>query len=212
MTINTKFTALSAAILCAFALSGTASAGALNDPIVEKPISAINEKNWQGLRGGLAYNTEVDSLTRVFSEGFQFIDNKNDGLEDLGGFLGFDFQHGHLVFGIEAQATPQNNPVQGNPTRIHGDLQSLRGRIGYAAGKTLFYGSFGSAQGSFDDAGSNVDLNGQVYGLGIEHLITDHIFIGLSADHYVMSGENIMTASNVESEQTILQLRIGFTF
>ncbi|MDO6727438.1 outer membrane beta-barrel protein [Cognatishimia sp. 1_MG-2023] len=207
-----KLSGLAAVTLWTCSFTAPALAGSLSDPIVEPPLPSIVDNDWQGLRAGLTYNAEVDGVTRVFSEGFPFINGPNQGLNDFGGFVGYDHQFQNFVLGLELQAVAGENPVQGNPTRLQSDLQSLRARLGYATGKTLFYGSFGLARSQFDDAGSMVDMEGNVYGLGVEYLITDNTFIGLSVDHYTLSGENIFSASSVESEQTVIQLRVGFTF
>lgn len=207
-----KFNGLAATALLTSFLAGSATAGSLGDPIVEPPLPSIVDSDWKGFRAGLTYNSEIDGITRVFSEGFPFINGPNQGLNDFGGFVGYDHQFQNFVVGLEFQAAPGENPVQGNPTRIQSDLQSLRARMGYAAGKTLIYGSFGLAQSQFDDGGSPVSMEGNVYGIGIEYLITDNAFVGLSVDQYSLSGENIATASSVESEQTVIQLRVGITF
>ncbi|MDC0737314.1 outer membrane beta-barrel protein [Cognatishimia sp. SS12] len=207
-----KISALAAPTLCAMTFAGSALAGSLGDPIVEAPLEALSPKDWQGFRLGLTYNSEIDGATQVYSEGFLFINSPNDGFDGFGGFLGYDHQWRNLVVGIELQALPQQTVVQGNPNHIHSDLNSLRARIGYAFGNTLIFGSFGLAESTFNENGTLIDMSGDVYGIGVEYMVSDHTFVGLSVDHYAMSGENFFSAASAESDHTIVQLRIGFKF
>ena len=208
--MTTRTGALAQVTACIFALATPAAAGSLGDPIVEAPISVGSEEEWQGFRLGLTYNSEIASNTYATSEEVPFIDGSNTGHDGLGGFLGFDFQRGNLVYGLEIQSMPRDNPVQGFPTRSHKDMHSVRGRIGYANSKTLFYGVLGLARSEFDDAGSIIDMNGYVAGLGVERKIGKNTFVGFGIDHYVLTGERLANA--VEAEHTVAQLRVGFTF
>lgn len=208
--MTTKFGVMSKAAACLIAFAGSAEAGSLADPIVEAPISVVEESDWQGFRLGLTYNSEISSNTFATSEDVPYINSGNTGFDGLGGFLGYDFQRGNFVYGFEVQSLPRNNAVQGFPTRIHKDLHSVRGRFGYSTGKTLFYGVAGFASSEFDDAGSVIDMNGYVAGLGVERKIGKNAFVGFGIDHYELSGERLANA--VDAKHTVAQVRIGFVF
>ena len=208
MPLNLKTAAHS--VLISLSLATAASAGALGDPIIEKPLELIEEPDWQGFRLGLTYNGEMSGNTTAASEGFPFLDAGHDNDGNLGGFVGFDLQRGQMVYGLEYQHIQRDSAVQGDPSRVHGDISSLRVRIGRTAGKTLFYGSIGAAQSTFDDAGTNIDMDGYVAGIGIERLFGKNGILGLAVDHYDLSGERL--ATTVESKHTVLQLRVGFKF
>ncbi|UZD92190.1 outer membrane protein [Cognatishimia activa] len=205
-----KFGALALSTVCAMTIAHAVSAGSLGDPVVEAPISTVAEETWQGVRLGLTYNTEIASNTYETSEDVPFINGSNVGSDDLGGFLGYDFQRGNIVFGVELQTLPRQNPVQGNPTRVHGNMNSVRGRIGYATDTTLFYGSLGAARSDFDDGGNMMKLNGYVAGIGIERKLGKNSFVGFAVDHFELSGTR--SANAVDASHTIAQLRIGFRF
>ncbi|MFY0595862.1 MAG: outer membrane beta-barrel protein [Cognatishimia sp.] len=209
--MTSKLSASAKAAVCIVALTGPASAGALGDPIVEAPVASIVEQgDWQGFRFGLTYGTEIGSNTYATSEGFPFIDASNVGSDDFGGFLGYDLQRGNMVYGLELQSQSRSNAVQGFATRIHKDLHSARARIGYAKGKTLFYGSIGLAQSTFDDAGTTIDMNGHVVGLGLEHKFGKNTFVGFAVDQYTLEGERL--ANVVTAKHTVVQIRIGVKF
>lgn len=130
--------------------------------------------------------------------------------QSFGGFLGYDRQIGNMVYGVELQGIQRNAIVELCPCREHKNLNSLRGRLGYSAGKALFYGSAGFAQSTFIDVDDTIEMDGYVVGLGVEYKLTDHAFIGLALDHYELSGS--LLATDAEAEHTIVQLRVGFTF
>ena len=108
------------------------------------PAAAIAINNWSGFylgaMGGYAQQTEATTLG--FGEvkgGF------------AGGTLGYNWQTGNLVFGIEADAAWADVGFSvGNPalasfeTRIR-DMGTVRGRIGYAFDQVLVYGTGGYA-------------------------------------------------------------------
>lgn len=208
--MTSKLGAFAKSAVCIAALAGPAAAGSLSDPVVEAPVSAASAPDWQGLRLGLTYNAEIAGHTYATSEGFPYLDTGNTGYSGFGGFIGYDVQRGNIIYGVELQGLDRENPVQGAPTRIHKDLYSLRGRIGYVQGNALYYGALGLARSTFDDGGSDIDMNGYVAGFGVERKIGKSTFVGLGVDHYVLSGER--SANAVEAEHTVLQLRVGFTF
>jgi len=209
MTVKKAYLVLT--LVATFALSNAATAGALSDPIVEAPVEPVPEQSdWQGFRLGLTYGTEIGSNTYATSEGVPFINASNIGSDDFGGFLGYDLQRGNMVYGLELQSQSRSNAVQGFATRIHKDLYSARARIGYAKGKTLFYGSIGLAQSTFDDAGTTIDMNGHVVGLGLEHKLGKNTFVGFAVDQYTLEGERL--ANVVTAKHTVAQIRIGVKF
>lgn len=113
--------------------------------------------------------------------------------------LGHDWQRGRLTFGAalslgsgEIAAAPQSDVFFTcfRCETVVGDLITLRGRAGLAAGKTLFYASGGFAQAKVSGTSGgglttvNSDrLTGWTLGLGVERQIGDRISLTASYDH-----------------------------
>jgi outer membrane immunogenic protein len=175
------------------ALAGTAGAA---DLAVKGPPTLL-VPNWTGLYGGVNggiithYNT-VQDLSNWTDIGYmpEVQSKKTGGM--FGGQLGYNFQDGNFVYGIEGDwdwvdassdktlawaqtftAGPGNTPTPGGSI-IHSQLDSLatiRGRAGLVVGTTLAYATAGVAWGRVDNhwgAGyANVNLintNGHCFG------------------------------------------------
>lgn len=61
-------------------------------------------------------------------------------------------------------------------------LATIRGRLGYAFGPTLVYGTGGAAFIGFDD--DDFDATGWVAGLGIEHKLRENVSFGVEGLYY----------------------------
>jgi outer membrane immunogenic protein len=104
-----------------------------------------------------------------------------------GGTIGYNWQQGPVVFGIEADAAWADLSANGGApfpfvgtfnTKIQ-DMGTVRGRLGYAVGPTLLYATGGYAWadlkltntfGPFSSSDSQV-LNGWTVGAGVEYMI-----------------------------------------
>lgn len=102
----------------------------------------------------------------------------------LGAHAGYNFQHGNVVFGLEADVNYNwNRAVLGGPG-FFGSTPwdaSVRGRLGYAIDRTLIYATGGIA---FTNLGVDraiapvrVDLGytGWTAGIGVEHAFTKNL-------------------------------------
>jgi outer membrane immunogenic protein len=124
-----------------------------------------------------------------------------------GGQVGCNYQVGTWVFGIEGDAHAQNwgdsYPLAGAVAApfVNGSLFNLnsswqasaRGRLGYAANRTLFYGTAGAAWTQVRSyvnwlpnaplpgiaVGDTRTLTGVTVGAGVEHAVTDNFTLGL---------------------------------
>ena len=151
---------------------------------------------WSAFDGSMIYTDATDG------DGFD-ADAKTIDAEGgiAGGQVGFNFQNGSIVWGIEADASwsdisgdatflpyPVNYPANGSPawafeTSIDW-LATVRGRLGIAADRTLIYGTGGiawaGAETSLDVVGPGYDawgrksetLTGWTVGGGLEHALS----------------------------------------
>jgi outer membrane immunogenic protein len=139
---NVKKILLTTAALIALGMAPAAAADLAARPYTKAPAAAIAINNWTGFyigaMGGYAQEDTSDALGEI-SGGF------------AGGTLGYNWQTGNFVLGVEADAAWADVGVRvGNPaiaaveTRIR-SMGTVRGRVGYAFDQVLVYGTGGYA-------------------------------------------------------------------
>jgi outer membrane immunogenic protein len=169
---------------------GAASALAL--AAVAAPANAAD------LGGSYKDPAPVDYRPPIFWSGFYiganvgatFDDSDVDVLDDeavlaAGGHIGYNWQSpGGLVLGVEGDV---------NYLDVDGIdyLATVRGRLGYAFGPTLVYGTGGAAFIGLDDEVFADDSDtGYVAGLGIERKWSQNVSFGLEGLYYSFEGED----------------------
>lgn len=156
-----KSSKLSGAVLAAAAVAGAASSASAADlgpyrpyqaPVVEAPfeLAPIWEGAYVGINGGYGW-----SQSAADADGFIG-----------GGQLGYNWQRGNVVFGIEGDiqasdlSDAQDFTYAGGFGRARSDIDwfsTVRGRIGIANGPTLFYLTGGVAFADIDTQIAAVD-------------------------------------------------------
>jgi len=147
--------------LIALAAAGSAVAADMpaKAPVYKAP-PLIVAYNWTGFyigaQGGLVWGKASHS----YSNGAPSTTADLDGFVG-GGHAGYNFQSGNIVFGIEGDV--EAGDVNGSFSNLTGMTSvgstklnsqwSVRGRLGFAAGNTLFYLTGGWASGDFDFTG-----------------------------------------------------------
>jgi outer membrane immunogenic protein len=199
------------------------------------PVYAPQPFSWSGfyfgIQGGRAWGgTEAQS--GPYNSGVnQSYDYGTRGF--LGGVhAGYNWQAGNVVFGVETDLEKTNlhgtgygNLGYGN--RTTSDWQgSLRGRLGYAVGQTMIYGTGGLAYGdvNIDKSLSRGQLpfasysemrTGWTLGAGVEHAFTPNITARIEY-RYTDLGEgtfNSATANSGERSDTSFNaVRAGLSF
>lgn len=175
-----------AAILAA----APAVAGNVEPVIVEQPLIIADPAplvDWSGGYAGVAaVGYDFDGTVG----GVAFDDDAAGG----GAFLGTNFQNGNIVYGGELGLG------------TGGDVDyavDLRGRVGYAAGRALPYLTVGYA---FVEADNGDDIEGPTYGLGVDYLVTDRVFVGAEYRRLDLEGG----ATDLDTDA--FGLRVGFRF
>jgi outer membrane immunogenic protein len=124
-----------------------------------------------------------------------------------GGQLGYNWQHGNFVFGLEGDIsglTGKNSFSEGGYTFASSSirwLSTVRGRFGLAVGDTMAYATAGLAIGGvrnslFDGQYSSSKTRvGWAVGGGVEHMINRNWTIGLEG-LFVDLGRSSLTASD----------------
>jgi len=150
----------------------------------------------------------VDYMPAITWAGFYFganigaLDDGDDAFTAGGLHAGYNWQRSdHLVLGIEGDV----NFVDADNVDY---LSSIRGRIGYAAGPTLFYATGGVAFISLDDGFDSETFTGYTIGGGIEHKLRENVSIGLEALYY-----NFEDDSDVDGlDATTVRARLTYHF
>jgi outer membrane immunogenic protein len=180
----------------ALALSGAASAADL--PVKAPPPAAV-VNSWAGpyvgAHGGFAWMRASQTITGGIFACAAF-DGATCTIRDtgavVGGQIGYNLQQREWVFGVEADGSWSGlkKTVSFQPAFAHIKnekidwLSSVRGRLGWALGDTLFYATGGVAFAHFDSGwaqiGGSARLQadstrvGWVAGGGIERIFTRH--------------------------------------
>jgi len=127
-----------------------------------------------------------------------------------GAFVGFNWQANNWVYGVEGHLSAHrmrgNETLEANGesvdarTDVRG-LASLRGRVGFAADRTLFFVTAGPASGNIrhrtvtDDvqASQSRNASGFVIGVGVEHAMEGGWGIRGDLEHYRFSSRDFTT-------------------
>jgi outer membrane immunogenic protein len=217
------------AMLFLAAVSTSASAADLPARIYTKAPVVVAEPiyNWTGFyigaNGGYGWGN-TNEFPTVSANTTSF--GTSGGL--AGGQIGYNWQMGSWVFGLEADgdwaningSAPCPNPAFtcGSNTR---DLASFRGRIGWAVGPALFYGTGGLGYANthyttllagVPAAGStgvfDTDRWGYAVGVGLEYGFTPNWSAKLEYMHYGFDSVNSAIGSLALLQPVSLSLRI----
>ena len=171
-----------------------AKAGNLSEPIQPSIVPTLaptsTTTDWSGAYVGLSYGFASGDYDFTLLNG-DTRDMDDGSLTQL--FGGYQVQRGALVYGGElAFGSAQDTVVTGFPTAQVTDIIDLKGRVGYASVDFLIYGVLGYTMGGYSDdqLGSEWDIGGINYGIGVEYAISDTFVIGAEYLIRDMSGDN----------------------
>jgi len=156
-------------------------------PVAYAPVTVLPVYNWGGIyvgiNGGWGFGTSKWTTPGPFSGSL----SANGGV--VGGTLGANFQANQFVFGVEGDIDYSgiNNSTSNTICATAGLtgcqtgntwLGTLRGRVGYAWDRVLFYGTggavFGNMQTTFNGVGTTNTQIGWTAGLGVEFAFADN--------------------------------------
>ncbi|WJR76789.1 outer membrane beta-barrel protein [Bradyrhizobium sp. NP1] len=204
-----KISLLTAAAVMSISLTGVARAADLPQAPTYKaaPIVAPMMYNWSGFylgaNGGYGWSNQCVDLTAINGIGGIFAEGcKSAGGGAIGGQIGYRWQAGQWVFGLEAQGDWTNirnsrvslqNPANTFKSTLNG-LGLFTGQLGYAMNEALFYVKGGAAVGSQNFGIYNTALGtgiayadrtrwGGVVGVGFEYGFTPNWTVGIEYDY-----------------------------
>jgi outer membrane immunogenic protein len=161
--------------------------------------------NWAGLyAGGTLGYTEVNENVTVTSSlipGARISLNGSGSQFGLGALVGYNWQHGNQVYGVESDIDLSTG---------FDYFGTVRGRYGMLAGNWLIYGTGGLAFAS-----SNTSFTGYVIGAGAETKINNHIVAGFEGLYYGLLDETISNGwvtEKVSVDAFTLRGRVTYRF
>lgn len=226
-----QFSRMLATVASAALIAGVAHAGGPTVVADDAPVAAAPEAiDWSGLRLGIAFSKPTGD--NFWAERSLSAESSAD---DWSGTMpsvsvGYDWQHGNLVYG--AVLSVHGGDMNANPTTgsIFGctgcetsvdKLATLRGRLGWALGKTLVFASAGAARANaLGSAGDGTvttgedKLSGWIAGLGVEHFISQKLTVSAEYLHTDLGRLELPTSCFVDCytdiEFGMVQLGINY--
>ncbi|WP_165814524.1 outer membrane protein [Pararhodobacter oceanensis] len=194
-------------------LAATSTAAMASGPIEYTPPAVVpvipSAYDWNGayVGVGLAYTRAQTSST------------SGNALPDatggsLGVLAGYNWQNNNTVMGVEAALSFSNlsaTSTCGGVCAVNVEnFAAVRGRLGYAVDRTMFFMTAGYATDarSFTDNGVNgsARFNGPTIGVGVEHAMNNDWSVRGDLEHYFFGSETV--GANTYSASTSL-LRVG---
>lgn len=188
------------AVLGMALISATAAASDLGYDRVA-PSPRVSAYNWQGLYVGVNFGYEWGKVTNAATRPESF----------TGGVgLGYNWQYGSLVYGIETdiQLSGADDTV-GSTKFSHSWYGTLRGRGGFTFNNVLLYGTAGLAYGDLkgETVGGGSEsktLAGWTAGVGMEIGLTpawtakaEYLYVDLAGRGYLVTGVNNGYEANI---------------
>jgi outer membrane immunogenic protein len=207
-------TALTTAILLAW--GGYAIAA---DAVVEEVVVVDTAYDWSGVylgvQGGYGW---ADADFSIFTNPVTNFTVDADG-PFVGGYAGYNFQWDRFVAGIEGDINASWIDEDDGVGDIDIDwFASIRGRVGYAWDRTLFFGTAGWAFAHADASAvlvagtdNDVDFDGWTAGLGVEHAFTDNWLARAEYRHYDFGSEDILRG-DVDLDMDTVSVGIAYKF
>jgi outer membrane immunogenic protein len=209
-----KYTLLGSAFLFGAVSAASAadvyqSGGLKDEPYAYAPITWAGF--YVGANVGATFGDELDVDTE-----FESFTLDIDNALMAGIHIGYNWQTpSNWVYGIEADLGIVNDEIEDEDVTDY--LATIRGRLGYAFGNSLIYGTAGVAFVGYgddlQDAGSDDTAVGFVVGGGVEHKLSNNFSLGVEGLYYNVSsdGENIFDG-NFDIDRDFWAVRARATY
>lgn len=213
MKLTRLFIAISAVAYASAASSGTPDIPTITvNPLA---VAASSGRDWSGFYLGGLYGSSTGGHD-YFSTG-SVTPNVTFGVEgsSYGGFVGYNIQRNNLVYGAEISALSTDVQFDdGSFLDYSFDyFADLKGRVGYAFGDALIFGSAGASLAHWIGPFEEATVTGFNYGIGVDYAFSEHMFVGLEYTVRDMSSElDGSSTVTLESDIQTIQLRFGYSF
>lgn len=200
MVGSPRLAAIGLAFASVFGLSGTVGAADVHDQgggLKDAPAPVIGPR-WEGFYiGGSAGYGGDEVLDNFIYLGLRDSGSLNGRI--FGGHMGYNFQRGDVIFGIEAGMNGTNVDGETFDGEVKNKLDWYGtgvGRLGYVYGDLLIYGFAGFAWGKL-----KTDLEGFIKeesthpgwtgGFGLERAVSDRFSVRLEYSHVDLGSESV---------------------
>jgi opacity protein-like surface antigen len=192
--------------------SGAAHAGGPtvpNDPAPAPAAAAPSAYDWSGPYMGLAVGTTGgDQTFNTSPNTFPF---ENGAVPSI--YAGYLFQRGNVVYGAELAFSNGNDAnLSGGFLEKLRSLIDLKGRLGFANDRALFYGTLGYSSVGYESLPGETDTDGLVYGLGVDYAVSDRFTVGLEYLARSTEGDTFNAGETRKLDLNSVSLRIGLSF
>jgi outer membrane immunogenic protein len=182
---------------------------------------------WTGLYAGGSIGYGWGDVSHEFSATSpfgEFFDTDSDELSGgiYGAHLGYNFQHGNVLFGAELGingAAMDGATFSGSVEHDVDWYATAVARLGYAHGQLLFYGLGGLAWGKVasvslggDAVSGDTDHVGWTAGAGVEYALSDHLSLRLEYAHVDLGTETLEFSGAIEGGTFTVRDDIGIEF
>ncbi len=157
--------------------------------------SQLSAQDWSGGYAGLQFGgSDIDTSIAAPGDG-----------GSVGGFAGYNFQSGSLVYGVELDFDKTDYDI-GPGAAMVDDTLRVKGRLGTEVGNGLLYGTAGVVRASTDVLGTDTGL---LFGIGYELPVAKGTVVGAEVLRHDF---NDFDGSGIDVDVTTYKLRVGFRF
>ena len=171
---------------------------------------AAQSQDWSGFYGGLNLDAAGGKMDYGNSGA---LDNDFSG-SGFGAFAGYNLQRGNVVYGGELAFASTDLTDVDVPAESFKNYIDLKGRVGFAAGKALYYGVLGYSFNTYHRDGSAIDSKGDgfAFGFGMDYMVSEKMFVGGELLRRTMINPSNDDYSELRSQVDTLSLRLGMKF
>jgi len=172
----------------------------------------FSDADWSGAYAGTAFGSADDADYRRLAGGLASGAGNLDDLLLQGGFAGYNWQRGNLVYGAELAMSNSGLSAACADCQF-GGTSDLRGRFGYAIGHVLIHSSLGVMSGSATVYSNGYDLDGITFGIGADWRLSERAFLSVELMHRTINGSaDAQPAPSLQSDLQSVSLHAGFRF
>ena len=237
---------LAAAVVMTMSSVAIASDLPSKKTLATPPVATSKSYDWSGAYIGIngGYGTSNSDINNIYFGGFP--SPGDDGKLDMngglvGGQLGYNYQTGNIVFGLEADldyANLKGNHLfefGGNPVNLDGELSSIgtvRVRFGYAIDNLMIFATGGFAYGSTHAALTSIvppvitasaskSYTGYTVGGGVEYGLSknwtakaEYLYadFGKRSNTYVFTNDIAEAVADTSLKSNIIRVGLNYKF
>lgn len=199
-----------AATVISLGVATTAAAGNINfapvDVAMAPPSAAMD---WSGFYAGGLVSFDSGDI-QVFTNDVPGRFVTLEPTTGFGGFVGYNKQVNALVFGGELAYTTENIVTTGFPNSFFQDRIDLKARLGYSFGRVMAYGVVGYSFSEFLDASTPYSSSGLNYGVGVDVMINNRLFVGAEYLMRDLSGDSSPYRLDFNLDSAVIRAGIKF--